>query len=72
MAITPVSSSSAAVTATQAIRPQQETSSVRQAQSNTNNDRNADDAVKAAQYAPPKPTVNTSGQTVGTLVNVTA
>ncbi|MGZ3158296.1 MAG: hypothetical protein ACXU7D_06105 [Burkholderiaceae bacterium] len=72
MVINPVSSSSAAVTATQAIRPQQEVTPVAQQAPKASNDGDADDAVKAAQASPPKPTVNTSGQTVGTLVNVTA
>ncbi|MGZ3236146.1 MAG: hypothetical protein ACXWIN_08865 [Burkholderiaceae bacterium] len=71
MVINPVSSSSATVTATQAIRPQQEVTQV-QAPSKTSSDSDSDDAVKAAQESAPKPTVNTSGQTVGTLVNVTA
>jgi hypothetical protein len=72
MVINPVSSSSAAVTATQAVRPAQEVTPATQAASKTSNDHDADDAVKAAQASAPKPTVNTSGQTVGTLVNVTA
>ncbi len=72
MVINPVSTSSATVTATQALRPQQEVAEVRQAPSQTNNDTDTDNAVQAAQASPPKPTVNTNGQTVGTLVNVTA
>jgi hypothetical protein len=72
MVINPVSTSSATVTATQAIRPQQEVAEVRQAPSSTSSDNDSDNAVQAAQASAPKPTVNTSGQTVGTLVNVTA
>jgi hypothetical protein len=69
MAINPVSSSNAAVTATQAVRPQQQVASPSQP---AGNDHDGDDAVQATQSTPPKPTINTSGQTVGTLVNVTA
>lgn len=37
------------------------------------NDRDRDDAVKAAAAkVPPQPTVNTSGQTVGAVINVKA
>jgi len=70
MAISPVASTNASVTATQAVRPAPEATQVRQAQNNDN--RQSEDAVRAAQTAPQKPTVNTNGQTVGTLVNVTA
>lgn len=72
MVINPVSSSSASVTATQAVRPQQEATQVTQAPSKTSSDNDSDDAAKVAQAPAPQPTVNTSGQTVGTLVNVTA
>ncbi len=72
MVINPVSASSAAVTAPQALRPQQETVAVQRTSREVENTRNDNNGVKAAESSPPKPTVNTSGQTVGTLVNVTA
>jgi len=67
MAISPVSASNEAVTATQALRPQQQTDSVQ----NTSKSNDNSETVEA-QAQPPKPTVNTNGETIGTIVNVTA
>jgi hypothetical protein len=68
MAISPVAASNEAVTATQALRPQQQTESV---QRTSKSEDNSDQAVEQ-QAPPPKPTVNTHGETIGTIVNVTA
>ena len=68
MAITPVSASNEAVTATQALRPQQQADSVQR----TNKSADNTDKVAEPQAPPPKPTVNTKGETIGTIVNVTA
>jgi len=64
MAISSVSSAAA----TQAVRPPQEATKVTE----PTPVKSESDSTKAAEVQQPRPTVNTNGQTVGTLVNVTA
>lgn len=71
MAITPVSASNGTVTATQALRPQQEAYGVQRTAREAKSYENANETV-APQAPVLKPTVNTNGQTVGTIVNITA
>jgi hypothetical protein len=53
------------------VQPQPQTQAERATE--VENDKDSDDARKAAAVNPqPQPTVNTSGQTVGTIINVKA
>ncbi len=72
MAITPVSASNSAVTATQALRPPQDADRAQRANSAASERDNGNANTVQQQPPPPKPTINSNGQTVGTLVNVTA
>lgn len=68
MAIGSVSSSTAAA---QLVRAQPEANEVHKAGRDTSNDGDSDDKA-VSQASPPKPTVNTQGQTVGSTINTTA
>ncbi|HYD79960.1 MAG TPA: hypothetical protein VEC06_09125 [Paucimonas sp.] len=69
MPISPISASNAAVTATQAVRPAQDTGRPERV-----NSKPAPDAGNPTVYqsGPPKPTVNDAGQVTGTIINITA
>ena len=72
MAINPVSASNAAVNSTQAVRPSREASQPQRV-----NNPYATESTEAANPTAdatnqPKPTLNGSGQTIGTLINITA
>lgn len=68
MAINAVSSSTAAA---QLLRTQPEANEVHRAGQDTSNDGDSDDQG-ATQVSAPKPTVNTQGQTIGSVINTTA
>ena len=68
MAIGSISPSAAAA---QLQRAQSESNEVHQAGRDTSNDGDSDDK-SVSQASPPKPTVNTQGQTIGTVVNTKA
>jgi hypothetical protein len=74
MAINPVSASNAAVNSTQAVRPSRETSQPQRVNNPyaTESTEPANAAADATNQAQPKPTLNGSGQTIGTLINITA
>jgi hypothetical protein len=71
MSISSVSPNSNAVTATQAFRAQQETNKVQQPTRDAKPGNNPDEPAEP-QAAVSKPVVNHNGQTIGTIVNVTA
>jgi hypothetical protein len=52
---------------TQSVRPQSEAGEAHRAGRDVKNDGDADDAARSVQA--PKPTVNSSGQTVGSIIN---
>jgi len=69
MAIAPISASSASVNATQAVRPPREAEPPQRAEG----DRRPENEIATVyQAAQPKPTVNSNGQAIGTLLNVSA
>ena len=70
MAINPVSASNAAVNSTQAVRPSRESEQAERV--NGVNDEAAASQQAVNQVQQPKPTINGTGQTVGTLINITA
>lgn len=70
MAINSVSSSSLA-TAMQ-VRPQPEAKEVNQPGRDTRLDKSSDDGSKASVAAATKPSVNSNGQAIGTIINTTA
>jgi hypothetical protein len=74
MAINPVSASNAAVNSTQAVRPSRETSQPQRVSNTyaTGSTEPADATADATNESQPKPTINGSGQTIGTLINITA
>ena len=52
---------------TQSVRPQSETREAHRAGRDVKNDGDADDGAQAVQA--PKPTVNSSGQTIGSIIS---
>lgn len=69
MPINPISATNAAVNSTQAIPPSREAGQTQRAH-DASSAYAANPADEQAQQ--PKPTINGTGQTVGTLINVTA
>jgi hypothetical protein len=71
MPISPVSPSNNAVTTTQALKPQQAVDAVRRADRENKLNESAD-RPPPPQAAALKATVNSNGETIGTIVNITA
>jgi hypothetical protein len=72
MAIPSVSASNAAIAVTPPAQPTQNVSEAQLAAEQQSNNKGAVGNLPPPPPPPPKPTVNTKGETIGTLVNVTA